>query len=68
LSSFDVTKIKINKKVKDFYDSLTLYHSSNEEVYVPIVIEPLTEERELTEEKYDDENEEFINNVKIIKL
>ena len=68
LSSFDVTKIKINKKVKDFYDSLTLYHSSNEEVYVPIVIEPLTEERELTEEKYDDENEEFTNNVKIIKL
>ena len=66
LSSFDVTKIKINKKVKDFYDSLTLYHSSNEEVYVPIVIEPLTE---LTEEKYDEEDINNIkNDVKIIKF
>ena len=75
LSSFDVTKIRINKKVKDFYESLTLYHSSNEEVYVPIVVETLTE---LNEEKYDEEQEQekqeqeninmMTNDVKIIKL
>jgi ATP-dependent DNA helicase PIF1 len=73
LSSFDVTKIKINKKVKDFYESLTLYHSSNEEVYVPICVEPLTEEIELKEEKYDEEDKDkdkydIKNDVKIIQL
>jgi hypothetical protein len=66
LSSFDATKIKINKKVKDFYESLTLYHSSNEEIYVPIVVEPLPE---LAEEKYDEEEkQEVANDVKIIKI
>ena len=41
LKSFDVSKIKINKKVKDFYESLTTYQQSmfeHEEIYVPIVI------------------------------
>jgi hypothetical protein len=41
LTSFDAQKIRINKKVKDFYESLTLYHDSkanNEEVYVPFVV------------------------------
>ena len=40
LTSFDVTKIKINKKVKDYYEALNLYNdeSKAEEVYVPIVI------------------------------
>jgi len=41
LTSFDAKRIRINKKVKDFYESLTLYHESketNEEVYVPLVI------------------------------
>ena len=41
LTSFDAQKIRINKKVKDFYESLTLYHdskASNEEVYVPFVV------------------------------
>ena len=41
LTSFDVKRIRINKKVKEFYESLRLYHESketNEEVYVPLVI------------------------------
>jgi len=40
LTSFDAKRIRINKKVKEFYDSLTTYHDSKEkkiEVYVPIV-------------------------------
>jgi hypothetical protein len=45
LTSFDAKKIRINKKVKDYYESLTLYHESketNEEVYVPLVVaEPI---------------------------
>jgi ATP-dependent DNA helicase PIF1 len=41
LSSFDAKRIRINKKVKEFYESLRLYHESKEqgqEVYVPLVI------------------------------
>jgi ATP-dependent DNA helicase PIF1 len=41
LTSFDAKRIRINKKVKEFYESLKLYHESretNEEVYVPLVI------------------------------
>lgn len=41
LTSFDVKRIRINKKVKEFYESLRLYHESketNQEVYVPLVI------------------------------
>ena len=30
LTSFDATKIRIHKKVKEFYESLTLYHKTNE--------------------------------------
>jgi ATP-dependent DNA helicase PIF1 len=45
LTSFDARRIRINKKVKDYYESLTLYHQSketNEEVYVPLVVaEPI---------------------------
>jgi len=45
LTSFDAKKIRINKKVKDYYESLTLYHSTkvvSEEVYVPLVVaEPI---------------------------
>ena len=42
LTSYDVTKIKINKKVKDFYEKLTLYHEvemPSEETPIPIPIE-----------------------------
>lgn len=41
LTSFDAKRIRINKKVKEFYESLRLYHESketNQEVYVPLVI------------------------------
>lgn len=41
LTSFDAKRIRINKKVKEFYESIRLYHESketNEEVYVPLVI------------------------------
>ena len=30
LTSFDAKRIRINKKVKEFYESLTLYHETNE--------------------------------------
>lgn len=42
LSSFDITKIRINKKVKDFYEALTTYQKTNsnrKEMYVPISVE-----------------------------
>jgi ATP-dependent DNA helicase PIF1 len=46
LTSFDAKRIRINKKVKDFYESLTTYQQSrmdHEEVYVPLVItEPVS--------------------------
>jgi ATP-dependent DNA helicase PIF1 len=41
LTSFDAKRIRINKKVKEYYESLRLYHESketNQEVYEPIVI------------------------------
>jgi len=41
LTSFDAKRIRINKKVKDFYESLRLYRESKEtgeEIYVPLVI------------------------------
>jgi ATP-dependent DNA helicase PIF1 len=41
LTSFDAMRIRINKKVKEFYESLRLYHDSKEqgqEVYIPLVI------------------------------
>jgi ATP-dependent DNA helicase PIF1 len=41
LTSFDAKRIRINKKVKEYYESLKLYHESketNQEVYVPLVI------------------------------
>jgi ATP-dependent DNA helicase PIF1 len=41
LTSFDAKRIRINKKVKEFYESLTLYHDTKEtkeEVYIPLVI------------------------------
>jgi ATP-dependent DNA helicase PIF1 len=41
LTSFDASRIRINKKVKEFYETLRLYHDSKEqgqEVYVPLLI------------------------------
>ena len=46
LTSFDAKRIRINKKVKEYYESLRLYHETREtqqEVYVPLVIaEPIS--------------------------
>jgi ATP-dependent DNA helicase PIF1 len=46
LTSFDAKRIRINKKVKEYYESLRLYHETMEthqEVYVPLVIaEPIS--------------------------
>jgi len=50
LTSFDATRIKINKKVKEFYESLKTYHQTknkNTEVFVPLVFAehlPISEE------------------------
>lgn len=45
LTSFDAKRIRINKKVKDYYEELTTYQEANmnnQEVYVPLVIaEPI---------------------------
>lgn len=44
LTSFDAKRIRINKKVKEFYDSLTTYHQTknkNMEVFIPLVFAEL---------------------------
>lgn len=75
LTSFDANKIRINKKVKVFYEELTKYQSEINTVIVPptesvknddTVTNPFDKFKfdELTEEKYDENN----NNIKIIKL
>jgi hypothetical protein len=54
LTSFDAKRIRINKKVKEYYESLKLYHESlmnNKEVFVPLTItEPLQEVEQNTRE------------------
>jgi len=47
LTSFDAKRIRINKKVKDYYESLSLYHLSkinNEEIFIPIMVSDLVTE------------------------
>lgn len=44
LTSFDAKRIRINKKVKEFYESLTTYHQTknkNTEVFIPLVFAEL---------------------------
>jgi hypothetical protein len=66
LTSFDAKRIRINKKVKDFYVSLTLYHETKQpsisqfDVTNPITIDPNINKfidykykEELADEKYD---------------
>jgi hypothetical protein len=83
LTSFDAKRIRINKKVKDYYESLTLYHQSkesNEEVYVPLVIaeaipvaepftvaEPLVNEISFTNFQYE-EASITTSDVKVVKM
>jgi ATP-dependent DNA helicase PIF1 len=78
LTSFDAKRIRINKKVKDYYEELSTYQQANltqQEVYVPIVItEPIQQGiplnnpnvedgAELAEELYEEESQ-----IKIIKI
>ena len=68
LTSFDAKRIRINKKVKEFYESLTLYNETNE-----TKIEEPVNVSELVEEKYEDkkdtsQEEETKKNIKVIKL
>jgi ATP-dependent DNA helicase PIF1 len=75
LTSFDAKRIRINKKVKEYYEELTKYQVKNNTIIVPpiesvkndnTVTNPFDKFKydELTEEKYD----EIKDNVKIIKL
>jgi len=72
LTSFDAKRIRINKKVKAYYESLRLYNETREtnpEVYVPLVIaEPVSAvaHADLSDEKIDKTQNN--NNLKFIKL
>ena len=82
LTSFDAKRIRINKKVKEFYESLTLYHETKEtstEVYVPLVIAeaiPIAQpigtnqfiDYQYVEAHTELAEETSINNIKIIKI
>jgi ATP-dependent DNA helicase PIF1 len=59
LTSFDANKIRINKKVKAFYENLNIYQKENFEN-----ITEIKTNEELQEEKYDDDG----NKIKIIKI
>ena len=69
LTSFDAKRIRINKKVKDFYEELTTYQQSRvtgEEIYVPLVIaEPIQEalpyQNRFTEYQYVNAHAELIS-------
>jgi ATP-dependent DNA helicase PIF1 len=70
LTSFDARKIKINKIVKEYYESLRLYNESKEkqDMYIPLVIAeevqnalPLCENIEL-------DNEQEKNELRFIKF
>ena len=76
LTSFDAKRIRINKKVKEFYESLTLYHETNEDIYAPLVIdEPNGSNNFINyqyvepKDKYNETSENITSsNVKIIKI
>ena len=79
LTSFDAKRIRINKKVKDYYESLTLYHESketNEEVYVPLVIaepiqvaQPITNVNEISFTNFQyDEAPILVSDVQVVKM
>ena len=62
LTSFDASKIRINRKVKEFYDNLTLNQAENSEIVeavaIPVAIQvaiPVVEAR-------------IDNNVRVIKI
>jgi ATP-dependent DNA helicase PIF1 len=64
LTSFDAKKIRIHKKVKEFYENLSKYQSENKDSESVGVIKS---NDELSEEKYDDKPE-VNSEIKVIKL
>jgi ATP-dependent DNA helicase PIF1 len=71
LTSFDAKKIRINKKVKEFYDSLTLYHETINSFKIDTTDTTDTtsvNNTELTEEKYNDKEDNPNKNLKVIKF
>jgi len=76
LTSFDATKIRINKKVKDFYDSLTLYHETiknHEEIIIPepevepeLIVKPISTENIFSNFEYKEDKKVNKNNINII--
>lgn len=66
LTSFDATRIRINKKVKEFYENLSKYQSENKDSN-----DSIKADAELSQEKYDSNPEiksEVSPEVKVIKL
>ena len=62
LTSFDAKRIRINKKVKEYYDALTAYHSSSPPPIIQTIEEfKYKEEEELKEEPIDPD-------VKVVKI
>jgi ATP-dependent DNA helicase PIF1 len=68
LTSFDAKKIRINKKVKEFYDSLTLYHENINSYQIETNHTNSANNTELTEEKYNDNEDNPNKNLKVIKF
>ena len=55
LTSFDPEKIRINKSVKDFYDSLTLYHETKKETLEqPVTVNENLQQIDVTINKFID--------------
>jgi ATP-dependent DNA helicase PIF1 len=59
LTSFDAKRIRINKKVKEYYDALTLYHSTES---------PTFEEFKYNEEELKEEPVTTSEDVKVVKI
>jgi len=77
LTSFDAQKIKINKKVKDFYEILTSYHKENITnealVSVPLPITPTKKKNDTNpfinyEYVKTESNVDLASQIKVIKL
>ena len=66
LTSFDATKIRINKKVKEFYESIALYHNNKKDSV------KTDNDKELAEETYKENNNKDIlepmNNISATKV
>lgn len=71
LTSFDAKRIRINKKVKEYYDNLKKQDTDNVDINVnPFINYGYKEGSELVTEKYEETEKNIDNdpNVKIIKL